>query len=55
MKVLCCSCHVPVLFTPLQLFNTGNPLLQVAMFVYDRVTNAILPAMFTTAHGRAMP
>lgn len=40
---------------PLQLFNSGNPLLQVAMFVYDRVSNALLPSFLTSRHNRAMP
>ena len=39
----------------MQLFNTGNPLLQMAMFVLDRVSNAVLPSFLTTAHARAMP
>jgi hypothetical protein len=40
---------------PAQLFNTGNPLLQVAMFVLDRVSCALLPSFLTAAHARAMP
>jgi hypothetical protein len=49
-----CTCPVCV-FVLLQLFNTGNPLLQMAMFVYDRVSNALLPSFLTTRHNRAMP
>lgn len=50
---------VPVLLLLLlpcvQLFNTGNPLLQAAVFMLDRVSNAILPSWLTTRHNRAMP
>lgn len=45
------ACDVVVVL--LQLFNTGNPLLQMAMFVYDRVSNALLPSFLTTRHNRA--
>lgn len=45
----------PLLLRPLQLFNSGNLLLQVAMFVYDRVSNALLPSFLTSRHNRAMP
>jgi hypothetical protein len=39
----------------LQLFNTGNPLLQMSMFVLDRVASFFLPNWLYTAHARNMP
>lgn len=38
-----------------QLFNTGNPLVQAAMFVLDRLASALLPRWLVTAHSRNMP
>lgn len=37
------------------LFNTGNPLLQTAMFCLDRVMMWVLPTWLYTAHGRNVP
>jgi hypothetical protein len=55
-----CSCVLLLLLLLfsllcLQLFNTGDPLLQAAVFLVDRVSNAILPSWLTTLHNRAMP
>jgi len=57
--LLFCCCALPP-FLPvwcccLQLFNSGYSLLQMAMFVQDRVSNALLPSFLTSAHSRAMP
>lgn len=38
-----------------RLFNSGNPVLQMAMFVVDRVSSWILPNWLITAHARNMP
>jgi hypothetical protein len=39
----------------LQLSNTGDPLLQMSMFVLDRVASFFLPNWLYTAHTRNMP
>jgi hypothetical protein len=38
-----------------RLFNSGNPLLQAAMFCLDRVMSWVLPSWLTTAHARNVP
>jgi hypothetical protein len=38
-----------------RLFNSGNPLLQTAMFCLDRVMSWLLPGWLTSAHARNVP
>eukprot|EP00775_Hariotina_reticulata_P004521 gene4521-4773_t len=35
-----------------RMFNSGNPVLQAAVFVFDRVTSALLPNWLITKHSR---
>jgi hypothetical protein len=40
---------------PLQLFNSNSALAKVAVFLYDRLMNMLLPSWMTTAYQRGMP